>query len=314
MYSSNPLVTVLMPVYNGEKYLDEAIKSVLNQTFTDFEFFIIDDCSTDESVKIIKSFDDGRIRLIQNKINLGQSVNMNRGIRFAKGIYIARMDQDDISRLDRLEEQIYFIKNKKCSIVGSWVYIIDGDSNLISYVQHPTEKNNIIDALGVNCALSHSSVMFNKIDIINLGGYSEDFIIAMDWDLWIRAIKNNLDIQNIPDYLVSIRKHGEQASISNNNLINLYKESIRLIYDSKSLILSKSNYKAALGWEYYFKICLSFYNKEIIQLIKNLFYVHGFIEFFKLFLFYKIIRNPQALFVTPMIKKNFKKEDIPLII
>ena len=312
MSLSDPTISVLMPLYNGEKHLAEAIESVLKQTYTDFELLIIDDCSTDVSVKIINSYDDRRIRLVQNKKNLGQSASMNKGLRFAKGIYIARMDQDDISRLDRLEEQIYFIKNKKCGIVGSWAYIIDGDSNLTSYVQHPIEKNSIIDALGVNCALSHSSVMFNKKDIINIGGYSEDFMIAMDWDLWIRAINNNLDIQNIPDYLVSIRKHDKQASNSNNGLINLYKESIRLIYDSRSLILSKSNCKAALGWEYYFKICLSFYNKEIIQLVKNLFYIQGFIEFFKLFLFYKIIRDPQALFVTPMIKKNFKKGDIPL--
>ena len=111
MKSSSTLVTVLMPVYNGEKYLAEAIESVLNQTYTNFEFLIIDDCSTDESIKIIKSFKDRRMRLIQNQKNLGQSENMNKGLQMAKGIYVARMDQDDKSYKNRLEKQLYFIRN-----------------------------------------------------------------------------------------------------------------------------------------------------------------------------------------------------------
>ena len=118
MSLSDPTISVLMPLYNGEKHLAEAIESVLKQTYTDFELLIIDDCSTDVSVKIINSYDDRRIRLVQNKKNLGQSASMNKGLRFAKGIYIARMDQDDISHVYRLEKQIYFIKKKKCGIVG----------------------------------------------------------------------------------------------------------------------------------------------------------------------------------------------------
>ena len=93
----NPVVTVLMPVYNAEEYLVEAIESVLNQTFRDFEFLIINDGSTDRSEKIIKTFTDERIRYIRNSKNLKIVQTLNKGLALAKGIYIARMDADDIS-------------------------------------------------------------------------------------------------------------------------------------------------------------------------------------------------------------------------
>ena len=104
----NPLVSILMPVYNSEKYLREAIKSILNQTFTNFELIIINDGSTDNSLKIIKSFKDNRIKIIKNKGNLGLIKTLNKGIDLAQGKYIARMDADDIAMPKRLEKQIAF--------------------------------------------------------------------------------------------------------------------------------------------------------------------------------------------------------------
>ncbi|SVC41049.1 uncharacterized protein METZ01_LOCUS293903, partial [marine metagenome] len=109
--SNLPLITVLMPVYNGAKYLNEAIDSILNQTFQNFEFIIIDDGSTDDSVKIIKSYDDNRIRLVENRNNLGQSETLNKGLSLTRGKYIARMDQDDISMPERLKKQFEFMEN-----------------------------------------------------------------------------------------------------------------------------------------------------------------------------------------------------------
>ena len=115
MKSFNPLVTVLMPVYNGEKYLAEAIESVLNQTFADFELLIIDDCSSDNSVEIIQSYNDNRLKLIINEENIGQSKTLNKGIEFAKGKYIARLDQDDLSYKERLQIQIEKISDSEIS-------------------------------------------------------------------------------------------------------------------------------------------------------------------------------------------------------
>ena len=103
MESNLTLITVLKPVYNGAKYLNEAIDSILNQTFSDFEFLIIDDGSTDQSIDLIKTYEDPRIQLFENEVNIGQSATLNKGLRLARGKYIARMDQDDISTLDRLK-------------------------------------------------------------------------------------------------------------------------------------------------------------------------------------------------------------------
>ncbi len=115
-----PRVTVLMSVYNGEKYLREAIDSILNQTFKDFEFLIIDDGSTDSSADIIRSYTDFRIRLIQNEKNIGLTRSLNKGLKLAKGEYIARMDVDDISLPIRFEKQVSFLdKYEDVKLVGS---------------------------------------------------------------------------------------------------------------------------------------------------------------------------------------------------
>src|SRR5580698_9685158 len=108
---NNPKVTVLMPVYNGEKYIKEALESILQQTFIDFEFLIINDGSTDNSVSIIKSFNDNRIRLIHNEKNSGLVYSLNKGIGLSNGEYIARMDCDDVSIPERLEKQVGFLNS-----------------------------------------------------------------------------------------------------------------------------------------------------------------------------------------------------------
>ena len=128
----NPKITVLMPVYNGEKYLREAIGSILNQTFNDFEFLIINDSSTDSTREIILSYDDTRIRLEDNEKNIGLTHSLNKGLRLAKGKYVARMDADDISLPDRLEKQLAVIENNTdVSIVACWIDIIDKNNTYI---------------------------------------------------------------------------------------------------------------------------------------------------------------------------------------
>ena len=115
-----PIVTVLMPVYNGKNYLNEAIESVLCQTLTNFEFLIVDDASTDNSIDLINSYNDSRIKLLKNKNNIGQTASLNKGLEMAQGKYIARFDQDDVCLPKRLEEQVaFFKKNPSISIVCS---------------------------------------------------------------------------------------------------------------------------------------------------------------------------------------------------
>ena len=117
---SGPLVTVLMPVFNAEKYLRLAIDSVLNQSYSYFEFLIIDDGSTDQSAQIIRSYSDPRIRFLQNECNLGLVTTLNRGIESSQGQYLARMDADDISYPQRLEKQVALLNINRADICGSF--------------------------------------------------------------------------------------------------------------------------------------------------------------------------------------------------
>ena len=132
-----PTLSVIMSVYNAEKYLSQAIESILNQSFEDFEFIIIEDCSTDNSLKIIKNYviNDKRIRIIQkakNKKMRGFIENLNIGLSEAKGKYIARMDSDDISHPDRFEKQVLFLdSHPNVFMVGSAINFIDENGKLI---------------------------------------------------------------------------------------------------------------------------------------------------------------------------------------
>ncbi|TNE70794.1 glycosyltransferase family 2 protein, partial [bacterium] len=119
----SPVITCLMSVYNGEEFLREAMDSILDQTYTNFEFLIINDGSTDDTVPIIESYDDPRIRLIHNEVNIGLTKSLNKGIGLAKGEYIARMDADDISLPERFERQIEVLLNSKIDICGTQGYV-----------------------------------------------------------------------------------------------------------------------------------------------------------------------------------------------
>lgn len=140
----SPKVSVVMSVYNGEKYLPETIDSILNQTFKDFEFIIINDGSTDKTAKILTSYDDPRIRIF-NQENMGLTKSLNRAISLAKGEYIARMDADDISYPERLKKQVdYLNKNPDIGLVGSKYIRIDKRGRKIDEINVPIGTDNIL--------------------------------------------------------------------------------------------------------------------------------------------------------------------------
>src|SRR5690606_37374672 len=127
-----PRVTVLLAVHNGERYIQEAIDSILAQTFGDFELLIVNDGSTDATRDLVLSYSDDRIRLVDNDHNIGLPKSLNRGLRLAKGRYIARLDADDISEPDRLAAQVSFLQaNPDVAMVGSWYRKIDGEGNTL---------------------------------------------------------------------------------------------------------------------------------------------------------------------------------------
>lgn len=161
----SPLVSIIMPVYNPGSYLFEAIESILNQTYQNFEFIIIDDASTDSSWKIIKSYSkkDKRIKSFKNQINLGVSLTSNIAISKAKGQFLARMDSDDISAPDRLQKQVnYLLAHSKTILLGGQCTIINHNNNLIGLKQFPTDPKTISDMLFWALPVQQGCMMLNR--------------------------------------------------------------------------------------------------------------------------------------------------------
>ena len=178
---SIPLLTVLMPVYNAEKYLAEAIDSILQQTLTDFELLIIDDASVDSSVKIINGYNDPRIRLIRNENNLGISATLNRGIEMCSTELIARMDADDISYPTRLEKQYdYFQRNPDCSLLATWAREITPDNQPLSTGKVDSSYHYYV--LTFQCCIYHPTVMYKRTEVMNVGMYNTPY--SEDFELW----------------------------------------------------------------------------------------------------------------------------------
>ena len=152
-------VTILMPVYNAEDYVEEAIKSILDQTFTDFKFLIINDGSIDGSENLIKQFIDERIIYVKHDTNLGLISTLNEGLNLATSKYIARMDADDISFRDRIEKQVAFMEaNPQVDISGTWLSVLDTEK----VVAHPASSEQCRVNLLQNTVLGHPSVIMRK--------------------------------------------------------------------------------------------------------------------------------------------------------
>ena len=215
MKKAQPLVTVLMPVYNGSKYLGEAIESILNQSFTDFEFLIIDDGSTDKSVKIIKSYDDERIRLVKNIKNLGQRASLNMGIELALGKYIARMDQDDVSLSTRLAKEVKVLDaSPNCGLISTNCYLIDANGKVSdsSILKKDLTGGQVEWYLLWGNPIVHPTVMFRTKLVQYLKGYPDIFNFHVeDYVLWSRLVqKKSIIILSEP--LLLLRKHDLSAT------------------------------------------------------------------------------------------------------
>lgn len=194
-------VTVLMPVYNAAKFLAEAIDSILSQTFTNFEFLIIDDGSTDDSVEIINSYEDRRIRLVQNERNLGISATLNKGIEISSTELIARMDADDISYPERLEKQYNFFKeHPEYALVSSWAREVTIDKEPIHTEKFRNEYYPYF--LNFECWIYHPTVMYKRSAVIDVGKYSIPH--CEDYDLWCKLLRK-YKIYNISEVLLDYR-------------------------------------------------------------------------------------------------------------
>ena len=205
-----------MPVFNSEQFVAEAIESILNQTFKDFEFLILDDTSTDKSFRIIKDFEqqDSRIKVYQNEKNLGVVESRNKLISLSKGKYIAWLDSDDIALKNRFEKQINFLEaHPEIGMAGAFPIIIDENGNKIRKWWFETDPQKLKIELFFHSPFLSSSVVIRK-SALPRNCYDSKFPVAEDFDLYSK-ISENSDIANIPEILVKYRINSKGLSKSN---------------------------------------------------------------------------------------------------
>ncbi len=212
-----PLVSVLLPVFNAEHFLEETIKSIFDQSFQKFELIIINDGSTDNTHLIVNSFNDKRIIYLNNCENKGIVFCLNQGLKTASCNFIARIDGDDICHPERIEKQYNFLlKNPNISVVGSWIRVIDEKSRFIENwkLSKTCLDFNFNIYFKGNPKIAHPAVMFRADIIKKVGNYDIELNMSgvEDSDLWFRLIANGYKICNLPEYLLSYRVHLNQVS------------------------------------------------------------------------------------------------------
>lgn len=209
--NQGPCITVLMPVYNGAKYLIAAVDSILNQSFPNFEFLIIDDGSSDETADLLKSYKDPRVKILKHDKNRGFAYSLNEGIKLAMGKYIARMDVDDISLPDRLYEQIKYLDNhSEVDIIGSSAKRIGVIKK--SFWMPPLTHNEIKATLLFESSFAHPTVMVrNKLCKMASFKYIGKYRPAEDYELWSR-IADVAKMGNLKQVLLFYRIHSSQDS------------------------------------------------------------------------------------------------------
>ncbi len=220
-----PKVSVIMPVFNAADYLSEAIKSILEQTYTDWELIIINDGSTDDSEAIIRSYTDERIRYFENEHNMGLIATLNKGIGLCGGEFIARMDADDISMPERFRIQMKFLeKHKDYAICGGNALIINEKGEVTGKIVNFESNEYLRINLLFSVPFIHPSMMI-KANILKDNLFDKDYKHAEDYELWCR-IAGLYKIANVPDFVLKYRWHTTNVSVVNSKTQNNVKDTI----------------------------------------------------------------------------------------
>ena len=254
-----PSISVIMAIYNGGELLQSAIDSVLNQTYSDFEFIIIDDGSTDDSGRIIQAYAkrDTRIRAF-NQENQGLSKSLNRGLLLAQGKYIARQDHDDLSLPERFKLQHkYLEENPECALLGTAAEIWDIDRPTGRYHDHPTENGLLKFRLIFNNPFVHTSIMFRRSVINDIGFYSTDPMREPPEDFeYFSRIAKNYQISNLPNRLVIYREI--PGSISSELRLPSSNESDKSVFRDRMALICAENLAYQNNLAFVNNICIDF--------------------------------------------------------
>ena len=310
MVNRFPKISVLMPVYNGDKYLKKSINSILRQTFDDFELIIINDGSTDLSLSIIKSYQDKRIKIINNSKNIGIAYSLNKGLNKANGDYIARQDQDDISHPERFMCQVNYLKKNDTDLVDANFVFIDEDDNYIQdYEERTFSPYETLSHLFFY-ELVHESIMCKRslFDVNNIQYKKRP---TEDYDLFIRLAKAGMTAGRISKHLLKVRKHpnsecgsnwGTMKEDINQMRIELVEDlGLKLTDQEKKVHIAFVEQNSSILNQYQFREVLQWSNKIIKANSKNKIYSS---TYFKEQLYLRLIR---------LIKRKKKKSVLDII-
>lgn len=243
---------MIIPVYNAERYIKESLYSVVNQTYTNLEIIVLDDCSNDKSIDIVNEFSDSRIKVIRNEVNLKQPRTRNKGLKVALGKYIANMDADDISSLDRIEKQVSYMENNPdVDICGTFAKMF-GDVKLSRVTKRPVDDEDIRLYSVTSCPMIHPTVMFRASSVKKFNiHYDLQYKYAQDYELWSRLALQGVKFHNIPEvlfyYRISKDQIGSKHGVEQKRLANA---------------ITKRNIQAVLGNDFSL-ICLE---KDIVSM------------------------------------------------
>ena len=263
MLKENPLISVILSVYNSELTIDRCIKSILNQTFKDFEFIIVDDCSIDKSFLKIKNYQsiDKRIKIIKNLENIGLTKSLIKAINESNGKFIARIDADEYSKPSRLIKQYNYMLEKKLSLSGSCCRNIYKNAKRVTKWYY-CEDRILLKKISYRAPFPHGTAMFTRKAYFETGGYDKKFITSQDLDLWNKIIKKG-NVSMINENL--IYRYIENESITNQKKFKQFLDStlIRLKHSKVS------RYPLCLLYSF-FSLIISYTPTKVFLLIKKL--------------------------------------------
>jgi len=226
LQTRTPKVSVVIPVYNREGYIGDAIQSILSQTLQDFELIVVDDGSSDGTPEAVERVRDPRIRLVRNRENLGIPQTRNRGLEEARGEYVAWLDSDDMALPSRLQVQVDFLDRAPAiALVGSWAGTMnDAGHWLPRYKVLPTQPEEVGARLLLRCPILQYSMM-GRAEILKEMGYREDFPVCQDFDLFVRLFERH-GLANLPRLLVRRRFHAGRVTREKSELVKAMNQSI----------------------------------------------------------------------------------------
>ena len=213
-----PMISVLMSMRNGMPFVEQTVVSIIAQTFTDWEFIIVDNASTDDSVEVVERIAkaDSRIRVIRNERDLGMSGGLNRGLEFCRGAWIARMDADDVALPNRFERQLDFLEsNSDVRVTSCLAYYIDANGKRSGKTFHDLTSRDAYTRYmreGLAMGILHSGAIIDRQLLVEVGGYRQEYFPANDTDLWGRLADREALILVQPEYLMEYRIHGGSAT------------------------------------------------------------------------------------------------------